>query len=253
MPVATAPFTFDGVNRLIVIDSGVTSIGVRDLWSRWVDWSLDGDNGKFAAAFSTLGGDSIDPDAGTFVPVYAFLQNGWRLRPQEATHTLAVGDGILLVAGGGDPFVDTLGAFVVRVNYQQPVQAISFSSTGSTGPTPAEIAAAVWAAADDVYTAKIGFFDDNVAAVDRYVVTWLKNGAVVSAGVTSPTLRVVQAADGADRVAASLMSEIGALSRFRLDVAGARLLDGASYIAIASAVIGGSVRTWDQAVGRDSV
>jgi hypothetical protein len=93
-----------------------------------------------------LGGDDIDTVAGTKVPIYDFLQNGWRIKPQEANHTLTVTDGILLVQGGGDPFVATNGSYVVRVNYQQPVQAISFSTSGGSAPTAGEIADAVVAA-----------------------------------------------------------------------------------------------------------
>lgn len=129
--------TFDGPNKLIILTAGTTSLSVRDAWSRWVDWWLTSDNSKFLRAFDTVGGDDIDAGAGTKIPIYAFLQNGWRMRPQEANHTLVVGDGVLLVDGGGDPFVNTVGSFVVRVNYQQPVQAISFS-TGGSGLSPAE-------------------------------------------------------------------------------------------------------------------
>ena len=46
--------------------------------------------------------------------------------------SLLVNDGILLVNGGGDPFLNTNGAYAVRINYQQPVQAISFSSEGGS-------------------------------------------------------------------------------------------------------------------------
>jgi len=67
--------------------------------------------------------------------------NGWKIKPQEADHTLTVSDGILLVNGGGDPFNDTVGAYVVRINYQQPVQAISFTSEGAV--TPEDVATAV--------------------------------------------------------------------------------------------------------------
>jgi hypothetical protein len=86
----------------------------------------------------SLGGDDIDPTAGTKVPVFVFLSNSWRIKPQEASHTLVVTDGILLVGGGGDPFVDTNGSYVVRINYQQPVQAIAFDSGGSGGLTEAQ-------------------------------------------------------------------------------------------------------------------
>jgi len=47
----------------------------------------------------TRGGNDIDVSAGTSIPIYAFLMNGWKLKPQEANHTLSVTDGILLVNG----------------------------------------------------------------------------------------------------------------------------------------------------------
>jgi hypothetical protein len=94
-----------------------------------------------------VGGNDIDTGAGTKIPIFVFLQNGWRVRPQEANHTLNVTDGVLLVEGGGDPFVNTTGSYVVRINYQQPVQAISFSTGGGSCPSAEDIAAAVLAAA----------------------------------------------------------------------------------------------------------
>lgn len=131
--------SFDGSTKVISLSSE-TTLSVRDLWSRWVDWLLTSDNSKYLFAFQTVGGDDIDESAGTKIPIYAFLLNGWRIKPQEANHTLNVTDGILLVSGGGDPFVNTTGTFVVRINYQQPVQAISFSTGGGTAPTAEEIA-----------------------------------------------------------------------------------------------------------------
>lgn len=140
--------TFDGPNKRILLTLGTTSVSVRDAWSRWVDWYLTGDNSKYLPTFSQVGGNDIDAGAGTKIPIYAFLLNGWKIKPQEANHTLGVSDGVLLVEGGGDPFVNTTGSFVVRINFQQPVQAISFSSgggSGGSGPTASEIADAVWA------------------------------------------------------------------------------------------------------------
>lgn len=128
-------FVFSGSSKLITLSAGTVVVDVRDLWSRWVDWHALGDNSKYLPAFRTVGGDVIDAGAGTSIPTYAYLLNGWRLRPQEANHTLTVNGGVLLVDGGGDPFVATLGAFVVRVNYQQPVQAIGFDSGGGGGST----------------------------------------------------------------------------------------------------------------------
>ena len=128
-------YFINGITKTITLTTGTTSVSVRDLWSRWVDWFLTGDNSKFLPAFQTVGGNDIDISQGTKIPIYSFLQNGWKIKPQEANHTLTINDGILLVNGGGDPFINTVGAYTVRVNYQQPVQAISFSSTGGSGST----------------------------------------------------------------------------------------------------------------------
>lgn len=97
-----------------------------------MNWLSTGDNSKYPYAFKQVGGDDIDLSQGTSIPIYAFLINGWKIRPQESNHTLTVTEGVILVDGGGDPFVNTLSNYVVRINYQQPVQAISFSSGGSS-------------------------------------------------------------------------------------------------------------------------
>lgn len=126
--------SFDGPTKTMTLSSGTISLNVLDLWSRWVDWFLTSDNSKYLPAFQQVGGDDIDPSAGTSIPVYAFLMNGWKLKPQESNHTLSVSGGVLLVNGGGDPFVNTTGAYTVRINYQQPVQAITVSTGGGTDP-----------------------------------------------------------------------------------------------------------------------
>jgi hypothetical protein len=127
-------YSFDGAAKVITI-TAQTTVSVRDVYSRWADWVVTSDNAKYLPAFRTLGGDDIDPVSGTSVPIYAFLTNGWKVRPQEASHTLVVNDGILLVDGGGDPFLSTMGTYVVRINFQQPVQAITVASGGGGGLT----------------------------------------------------------------------------------------------------------------------
>ena len=60
----------------------------------------------------------------------------------EANHNLTI-TGNLFVDGGGVPVVSTLGTFQVNVNYTVPVQAQGINTSGSTGPTAAEIASEV--------------------------------------------------------------------------------------------------------------
>jgi hypothetical protein len=160
-------YTFDGVSKVIALDAGVVTMSVRDVYSRWVDWFIStGGNQKYLPAFLTVGGDVIDATAGTSIPVYGFLVNGWRIRPQEADHTLIVNDGILLVSGGGDPFLNTLGSHVVRINYQQPVQAITVDTGGSGNSyTLEQIANAVWSSTSRTLTQKVASPGDVIAAV----------------------------------------------------------------------------------------
>lgn len=124
--------TFNGSTKVITLTSGTTELDVVDLYSRWKDWVTAG-NANFIPAFDAVGGNAIDVSSGTAIPLYAFLINGWRLRPQEASHVLNVTGGVLLVSGGGDPFLNPLGSFVVRINYQQPVQAITVATSGGGG------------------------------------------------------------------------------------------------------------------------
>jgi hypothetical protein len=137
-------FSFNGAAKLISLSPSTTSLSVRDLWSRWNDWLAVGDNSKYAPAFDTVGGNAIDAAAGTSIPIYCFMLNGWKIRPQEADHTLTVSDGVLLTNDGSDPFINPSGSFVVRIRYQQPVQAIAFATGGGTAPTAEQNAAAVW-------------------------------------------------------------------------------------------------------------
>lgn len=133
-----AKFTVDTANKLFIAKAGVITFDVKvDLYSDAKEhWISDNTANKFTFPFispttgrtTVQGGPDINPAKGTSIPTYAFLENGWRIRPDEADHTLSVTGGVLLVQGGGDPFVDTLGAFTVRVLYEQPVQAIVVTS-----------------------------------------------------------------------------------------------------------------------------
>jgi len=153
-------------------------------------------------------------------------------------------------------------------DFQEPGTMGLLLGEAGGGSSPSTIADAVWDEApsthttadtfgalvqEDVYTAKVLLLDDNAGTVDRYVVSWFKNGSVVLSGVTSPTIHVVKVSDGTDLVPVTAMTEVGSLSRFRYDAsASERIAAGSAYLAIASATIGGAARSWDQPVGRDS-
>jgi hypothetical protein len=127
--------SFSGTDKVVTITTD-TTVSVLELWSRWVDWWLTSDNSKYPLAMSQIGGNDIDTVAGTTIPIYLYLLNGWKIKPKEANHTLNITGGILLVDGGGDPFTNTSGSYVIRINYQQPVQAIGYATGGGTTTSP---------------------------------------------------------------------------------------------------------------------
>ena len=145
--------TLDGATRRIILDSA--SVSAAEIWSRWVDWHEA--NQQWPLAFQLVGGNALG--GGLFIPPYFFLMNGWRVRPMEASHNLTI-TGNLFVDGGGVPVVGTLGTYQVNVNYTVPVQAQGIATSGSTGPTASEIAAAVRA---DI-AAELARIDANVSS-----------------------------------------------------------------------------------------
>ena len=145
--------TLNGATRRIILDSA--SVSAAQIWSAWVDWHET--NQQWPLAFQLVGGNALG--GGLFIPPYFFLMNGWRVRPMEASHNLTI-TGNLFVDGGGVPVVGTLGTYQVNVNYTVPVQAQGIATSGSTGPTASEIAAAVRA---DI-AAELARIDANVSS-----------------------------------------------------------------------------------------
>lgn len=72
--------TFDGVNKLILVNEGETTIDFQeDVYSNWKQWKQQRQNLQYSEAISTLGGDPITEN--TFIGDTYFLENGWRLQP----------------------------------------------------------------------------------------------------------------------------------------------------------------------------
>ena len=176
--------TFDPANKRIILDS--TSFNVTEIWSRWIDWVSSGDNSKYLPALSQSGGEELLPSI--FSPIYIFLDNGWRVRPMEANHKLVL-DGFLYVRGGGDPVVNTLGAYNVSVQYTVAMQAQAVATSGSSGPTAEQVAAAV-----HNYIVEAGMSFDEMFKIKYSVLA----GKVTGAGTSTESFRSV--ADNKNRL-----------------------------------------------------
>lgn len=158
--VSTAKSTFNTGSSLQILNAAVTDITVSELYSDWKSWLRLTNNAQFPFAYNSLGGNLIS--GSTTIPFFAFLTNGWLIRPQEANHTLNVTEGILVAPS--DPFVNTVGSFTVRINYQQPVQAFTVSSGGTIAPTQQQIRDAM--ALSTAASIVAGSIDDKIKTVN---------------------------------------------------------------------------------------
>lgn len=136
-------YTFDGLNKLIILSTGTVEVTVKDMYSSWKSWMTNGDNSKYLPAFSVLGGDDLP--GGRFLGSTFFLENGWKIRPFEGNHTLTV-TGNLYARDGSDPFVSTLGTYNVKVllSVSNLVDTVNISGGTSTAPSANQVAEAVW-------------------------------------------------------------------------------------------------------------
>lgn len=122
-------YTFDGINKLIILSAGTTSLNVINLYSKWKEWMQQSDNLKFLPAFTNTGGDLIT--GSLHVGGYFFLENNWKIRPQEAHHNLTI-NGNLFTRDSSNAFVPTLGNYTVTINV------LASSLTQSMGSTDIE-------------------------------------------------------------------------------------------------------------------
>lgn len=99
--------TFDGPNKLMLVNEGVTAIDVEiDLYSDWKEWAQLYDHGKYLPAMRAVGGDPTT--AGRALGATFFLVNGWRVRTWDGDHRLTV-IGNLFTEEGEPPFVPVTG------------------------------------------------------------------------------------------------------------------------------------------------
>jgi hypothetical protein len=160
MSTADTKYTFLPTSRLIILSPGVTEISGIEAYSVWKRWAIA--NPQYLPAFRVIGGDTITDTIS--VSNYFFLTNGWRFRPQEASHTLTI-DGNLTVDGGGDPVVPTLGNFNVMIKLIVPMEAQTLN-------TNALNVAAVWAYIQaNGASAESNLLDAKVAAENAFAVS----------------------------------------------------------------------------------
>jgi len=172
--------------------------------------------------------------------------------PLDATDTATVGRLRIDVAAAGALPVWQEYTVLPAAVYDALVSGTDRLGVDLQEVTAGAITDAALAADTDTYAARVDVIDDDGDTADRYVAIWYCNSVPVTSGITLPTIQIVKATDGTDLVAEVAMTEIGSTGAYTYAETSDRITSGAAYLAIVSATIGGSARTWEQIIGRDS-
>ena len=79
-------YTIDYTNKRIIMGTGETTYDVRGAYSKWKTDVFNADNFTYDFAFSILG--NVEYSAPKRIPTFTGLLNSWKIRPDEANHTL---------------------------------------------------------------------------------------------------------------------------------------------------------------------
>jgi hypothetical protein len=137
--------TFDGPNRLILVNYGETSLDVeQDVYSDWKEWWGLEDYAKYPQALSTIGGEPLG--GGQFVGATYFLENGWRIRPWEGDHQLVIEGNLYTREAGASPTVPTVDRWNIATSFIRSALVFKIDAGGETGSviSPDQLAQAVW-------------------------------------------------------------------------------------------------------------
>lgn len=128
--------TFDGVNRLILINDGETEIDFQvDVYSSWKEWALLEQNLKYTTPFQTIGGEPTV--AGQRLDVTYFLINGWKIKPYPGSYNLTIIGNVFDVDGGdikvpADVIDNVANNISINTNTSVIVRQINSSTGGLT-------------------------------------------------------------------------------------------------------------------------
>ena len=109
--------TFDGLNKLIIINEGETSISIKiDVYSAWKRWVMERQNAEWLQAISSVGGQPL-PGGGFLGDTY-FLQNGWKIKLTGSVEIT----GNIFTSDATSPFITQEGIQIARSTVSQLVQ-----------------------------------------------------------------------------------------------------------------------------------
>lgn len=158
-------FTFDGVNRRIILSPGTTQVVVEEMYSRWKEW-VRASGSKYLQAFRSVG---REPDGlGGFTGAYIFFMNGWSVVPQSANHTLQiVGNPFRDPQDTSEaPLVQTVAGYTINIIVNRSSQAQGVVIDGGFKDADRSDLATVKSAVQDLSDLR-GYTEGNPVTVDK--------------------------------------------------------------------------------------
>jgi hypothetical protein len=135
---------FDGPNKRIIVQLGTDILDIAEMYSRWVDWFLTGDNSKYLPAMKYIGTDPTLP--GQSVTPYFYMLNGWKVDAccefEGLNHELDV-TGILLSDDFSSPYYMDPTMPMTMLKAIVPIRTETVSTSGSDIDVPS-IVNGVW-------------------------------------------------------------------------------------------------------------
>lgn len=142
-----ATITFDGPNKLIEIgyDGPITETTAEEIYSRWKDWVSLG-NAQYEPAFNeSVGGNELG--GGTSLAGYFFLRNdiGWNIIHADNDYEIRLSGDLYPADPLANFITTTVTPHSVQFVFQRSAASyVTVGSGGSSAPTAAQVAAAVW-------------------------------------------------------------------------------------------------------------
>ena len=136
--------TFDGINKLIIVNDGVTVLDVQEeVYSAWKKWAITETNLKYLNPISTVGGEPTIE--GQRLDVTYFLINGWKIKPYSGTYDLTLTGNIFDGDGGTIKVPADVNRYnpnniTINTNTSVIVRQVSSGTSGSiSGPVTASL------------------------------------------------------------------------------------------------------------------
>jgi hypothetical protein len=211
-------FTVNTTLKLFIAKAGITSFNVKaDLYSdAKEDWLAGGAVMGFDFPIRVIGGDPVG--GGVFAGDLYFLRDGWKLRPDEADHTLTITGNLFLDEGeAGQLVVPTLGDFTVLVMGVRSNLVLGITTTGTA---PADI----WTYSSRALTDKNGFALSTAGNQAAAVEAWNnatrsltdKNGFALSAAGNQAVVDELKAETFDGRTFADILPDLLAMAAGRI-------------------------------------